>query len=44
MATPRKIDNDCKTLELKKRLEKCWELDLDWALYPAFLKEVSLLR
>ena len=29
-----------KLKETRVRLEKSWEIDLDWSLYPASLKEV----
>ena len=27
--------------DTRNRLEKCWENDVDWNLYPSYLKEVS---
>ena len=29
--------------ELRKRLNQCWELDVDWKLYPSILKEICRL-
>jgi len=40
MATPKRLSEIDILLILKKRLEKCWELDIDWSLYPSFLKKV----
>jgi len=41
MATPKKLAETDALLILKKRLEKCWELDIDWSLYPSFLQKVN---
>lgn len=27
-------------MDTRKRLEKCWTKELDWGLYPEYLKEV----
>jgi hypothetical protein len=35
------IESWAKLRETRKRLEKCWELDLDWSLYPQSLKKVT---
>lgn len=29
-----------KLKETRQRLEKCWDVDIDWNLYPQNLKEV----
>jgi hypothetical protein len=29
-----------KLKETRQRLEKCWQIDINWSLYPATLKEV----
>lgn len=29
-------------LKTRQRLEKCWQTDLHWSLYPASLREVSM--
>ena len=44
MASPGIIDTKqaSNVQELRKRLDKCWALDIDWKLYPEFLKEVSV--
>lgn len=31
-----------KLKETRQRLQKCWQTDLDWSLYPASLREVSM--
>lgn len=36
MATPKRLTESEAKLVLKKRLDKCWNLDLDWTLYPDF--------
>ena len=41
--TPRKIDLESRALDLKNRLQKCWDLDLDWTLYPDFLTKVIII-
>ena len=28
--------------DTRERSDKCWELDIDWDLYPDYLKEVRL--
>ena len=44
MATPRRLlEMDNRAAEVKKRLEKCWSLDLDWNLYPNKLRKVSYI-
>ena len=30
-------------LQLSGRFQQCWKLDVNWQLYPAFIKEVSIL-
>jgi hypothetical protein len=39
MATPKRLDFDRKTLEMKRRLENCWALDIDWTLHPNYFTE-----
>ena len=31
-------------MDFNKRLQKCWEEDIDWNLIPETLKTVSLLQ
>ena len=34
-----------KLRETRKRLEKCWKIDIDWCLFPSYLnKEVSGIK
>ncbi len=33
-------DSWAKLKETRQRLEKCWEVDINWSLYPSSLKEV----
>ena len=40
MATPKRLSDSDMRLLLKKRLNKCWNLDLNWTLYPLFLQQV----
>ena len=40
--TLRKIDNESRALELKNRLQKCWDLDVNWTLYPDFITKVRI--
>ncbi len=39
MATPQSWEKVCNT---RARLQKCWEIDLDWLLLPDCIKEVSI--
>ncbi len=41
--TPKRADHQGwkKVLETRKRLEKCWAEDIDWTLYPDYIKVVS---
>ena len=44
LSTPRRSQSDqaiWKSLETRKRLDKCWSEDIDWTLYPETLKNVS---
>ena len=34
-------DNWAKLKATRQRLEKCWDIDIDWSLYPEQLKEVT---
>ena len=43
MATLRRISDSDALLVLKKWLEKCWDLDIDWTLYPSFLQKVCFV-
>ena len=38
------LDSWVKVKETRKRLEKCWDIDIDWSLYPGALKEVSYIK
>lgn len=38
MATP---ESWSKLKDTRKRLQKCWDMDLDWSLFPEALKAVS---
>lgn len=40
MATSQK---DERAKETRKRMVRCWNLDIEWEKYPASLKEVSSL-
>lgn len=31
-----------KLKETRQRLHKCWKVDLDWSIFPASLKDVSV--
>jgi hypothetical protein len=44
MATPKRLDFDRKTLEMKRRLENCWALDIDWTLHPNYFTEVMICK
>ena len=33
-----------KLKETRHRLEKCWEMDFDWTLYPDIIKKVRYLN
>ncbi len=39
MATPQSWE---KVRNTRARLQKCWEIDLDWSLLPDCIKEVSI--
>ena len=40
MCTPRRLDVENKAIEMKRRLENCWETDINWELYPTHLTKV----
>lgn len=40
MATPKRFDFDNRSKEMKKRLEKCWDTEIDWKLYPEYIERV----
>ena len=35
-------DTWAKMKDTRHKLEKCWETNLDWSLYPESIKEVSI--
>lgn len=35
-----RAESKAKVWELKQRLEKCWDLPLNWSLYPQHVTEV----
>ena len=41
MAIPNAADHRRKGT--RERLEKCWELDINWNLHPDYLREVHIL-
>ena len=42
MATPKRLEIESRGAEMIKRLERCWESDIDWTLYPEHLKDYKL--
>lgn len=36
------VESWSKMKETRIRLEKCWKIDINWSLYPEWLKEVSI--
>ena len=41
LASPGRSDSKSKLWELKQRLERCWELSVDWSLYPDHVTKVT---
>ena len=42
MASPQSVDKDrIAAATLSARLKSCWSYDINWNLYPEFLRDVS---
>ena len=44
MATPKRLDLESRSLEMKRRLENCWSVDIDWDLFPNYITKVCDLE
>lgn len=44
MATPKRLDLEGRAKNMKLKVEKGWNLDIKWELYPVKIRMVSLLK
>lgn len=43
LVSPGRGESKAKVYELKQRLQRCWELPLNWSLYPDHITKVHSL-
>ena len=42
ISSPKRAESQVRAWEIKQRLQKCWDHQVDWNLYPKHMKEVHL--